>query len=136
DVAPPAQAIIGESNNPEGDAVAGSFDIADQSTPDAVFLISDGDVVAEFVKDGDVFTSGKYLALQAEKTYALNTSADGSGEAVVAGNIAIARDQAYTIQIDFESGKLSWKYYNMKLFHWNEAGGGWDDRDEFVMTYM
>ena len=132
----PVQTVIGQSNNPDGDAVAGSFDIADMDTPDALFLIADGDVVAEFTNSGDVFTSGKYLALEASKTYTLNTASDGLGAEVVAGDISVARDQAYTISVDFSTGKLSWKYYNMKLFHWDEVGGGWDSRQELLMTYI
>lgn len=131
----PAAAIIGETTNLEGDAVSGSFDVADIDTPDQVFLLADDAVVAEFTKDGDVFSSEKFLALEASKTYTLNTADDGSGDEIVIGNVSVARDQAYRISIDFETGKLSWKYYNMKLFHWDEAGGGWDARDELVMTY-
>jgi hypothetical protein len=132
----PAQTVIGQSNNPEGDAVSGSFSVADMSAPDQVFLLADGDVVAEFTKDGDVFSSEKFLALEGSKTYTLNTASDGSGDDVVAGDISVARDQAYRINIDFSTGKLSWKYYNMKLFHWDEVGGGWDARNEYVMTYI
>lgn len=132
----PVQTVIGQSNNPDGDAVAGSFDIADISTPAAVFLIRDDGEVVEFTKNGDVFTSGKYLALQASRTYSLNTASDGSGDEVVAGDISVERDQAYTISVDFATGKLTWKYYNIKLFHWDEEGGGWDSRQELLMTYI
>lgn len=131
----PSAAIIGETTNLEGDAVSGSFEVADIDTPDQVFLLADGAVVAEFTKDGDVFSSEKFLALEASKTYTLNTADDGSGDEIVSGNVSVARDQAYRVSIDFETGKLSWKYYNMKLFHWDEVGGGWDARDELVMTY-
>lgn len=131
----PAQTVIGESNNPDGDAVSGSFDVADMDAPDGVFLLADGAVVAEFAQNGDVFSSEKFLALEASKTYSLNSASDGSGDEIVSGDISVARDQAYRISVDFSTGKLSWKYYNMKLFHWDEAGGGWDARNEYVMTY-
>src|SRR5690606_38190465 len=48
----------------------------------------------------------------------------------------VARDQAYQLTVNFAEGKLFWKYYNMKLFHWDEAGGGWDQRQELLMTYV
>ncbi|HEY9489607.1 MAG TPA: hypothetical protein VIQ51_14790 [Chryseosolibacter sp.] len=132
----PVQAVIGQTTTPENDAVSGNFNVADIDTPDAVFLLSDGAVVAELTKSGDAFSSGKFLALEASKKYTLNTASDGSGDEIVAGDISVARDQAYKIDIDFKSGKLVWKYYNMKLFHWDEAGGGWDARQELVMTYI
>lgn len=131
----PVQAILGESTNPEGDAVSGYFNIVDMATPGSVYLFSDGNVVAEFVKNGDVFSSEKYLALEASKTYSLNTASDGSGDNIVASDISAARDQAYSISVDFKNGKLTWKYYNIKLFHWDEVGGGWDSRQELLMTY-
>lgn len=132
----PVNAVIGESNSPDADAVSGSFNIEEVATPGSVYLLSGGTVVAEFTKNGDIFTSGKYLALEASKKYTLNTASDGSGEAIVAGEIAVARDQAYTISVDFASGKLVWKHYNLKLFHWDEIGGGWDSRQEILMTYI
>jgi hypothetical protein len=132
----PVSTVIGESNNPDADAVSGSFDVADMDTPDQVFLLSDGTMVAELTKNGDAFSSEIYLALEASKTYSLNTASDGSGDEVVTGDISVARDQAYRINIDFATGKLSWKYYNMKLFHWDEVGGGWDARQELLMTYI
>lgn len=131
----PVQAVIGQTNTPDSDAVSGYFNVNDMDTPTSVYLLSGGDVVAEFVKNGDVFSSEKYLALEANKTYSLNTASDGSGEEIVAGDISVARDQAYTISIDFAAGKLTWKYYNLKLFHWDEVGGGWDARQELLMTY-
>ena len=132
----PVEAIIGDASNPDNDAVSGFFSVADMDTPGAVYLLSGGDVVAEFVKNGDVFTSENYVALEASKTYSLNTASDGSGDDVVAGDISVARDQAYTVSIDFAAGKLTWKYYNIKLFHWDEVGGGWDARQELLMTYV
>lgn len=132
----PVQAIIGQTNNPGGDAVSGSFDIAEMNAPAAVYLLSEGTVIAEFTGSGNVFSSESYLALQADKTYTLNTASDGSGDEIVAGNISVARDQAYRVTVDFEAGKLTWKYFNIKLFHWDEVGGGWDARQELLMTYI
>lgn len=132
----PVEAIIGETGNPDGDKVSGSFGIEEVETPESLYLISGGAVVAEFTKDGDVFTTTNYIALEASKQYILNTASDGSGEEVVTGDIGVARDQAYKITVDFASGKLQWTYYNLKLFHWDEVGGGWDSRQELLMTYV
>lgn len=132
----PVQAIIGETSNPDGDAVSGNFNIADIDTPDAIYLLSGTSVVAEFTKSGDVFTSEDYVALQVGETYSLNTASDGSGDDVVGSDISVARDQAYRITVDMAAGKLIWKYYNLKLFHWDEVGGGWDSRQELLMTYI
>lgn len=132
----PVQTVIGQSNNPDGDAVAGSFDIAEVSAPNQLYLLSDGAVVAELTKDGEVFGSGIYIALEASKSYILNSASDGSGDAIVQGSITVSRDQAYRVSVDFSTGKLIWKYYNMKLFHWDEVGGGWDARQELLMTYI
>ncbi len=131
-------------------------------TPEQLFLLSAGsEVVATFTKDGDVFSSGKFLALQAGE-YTLNTMQDGSGTAysfgaglgetsspdadAVVGNmdfgtggsstLSVTKDQAYQLTVDFETAKVTWKYYNIKLFHWDEVGGGWDARNEFLMTYV
>ncbi|MBC3540765.1 SusE domain-containing protein [Rufibacter sediminis] len=126
------------------------------SMPDNLFLLQGNTVVAEFSADGGVFKSNVFLALESGKTYTLNSKRDGSGtafttsakigettspnaDAVTAtvnfatgnGAIAVSRDQAYQINLDFDTNKLTWKYYNMKLFHWSN----WDTRDEFVMTY-
>jgi len=131
----PAAAVIGETGSPDGDKVSGSFDIESMDAPEALYLISGGDVV-ELVRSGDVFATENYVALQASKTYTLNTASDGSGEEVVAGEIGVARDQAYKLTVDFSTGKLQWTYYNIKLFHWDEVGGGWDQRQELLMTYI
>lgn len=130
-------------------------------TPEALFLLADGEVVATFEKDGDVFRSKVFVPLQASVSYQLNSAEDASGTAysmtaalgessnpdgdAVPGNagliesddnMQVARDQAYQLNFDFAAGSVSWKYYNIKLFHWDDAGGGWDDRDEFLMTYV
>ncbi|AHM63354.1 hypothetical protein D770_25545 [Flammeovirgaceae bacterium 311] len=129
--------------------------------PETLFLLSDGNVVAELTKNGDRFTTTDYLALQASQTYSLNTAADGSGasytlvtpigetenpdaDAVAettamvagAGDISVARDQAYQLTFNFADATLAWKYYNLKLFHWEDVDGGWDSRDELQMTYV
>jgi hypothetical protein len=133
----PVAAIIGQTTNPNGDAVSGSFDFGSYDTPAELYLLSDGAVVATLTKDGDVYSSVTFLALQQSKTYTLNSASDGSGttyNTIGDGTIAVARDQAYLLTVNFETGKLNWKYYNLKLFHWNDAGG-WDARAEHLMTY-
>ena len=131
------------------------------STPEELFLLADGAAIGSFTKDGDVFTSETYLPLQASVSYQLNSAADGTGtayklsgtigetttpdgDAVFAnlnlfegpGAVAVARDQAYKLSFNFSTGKATWKYYNIKLFHWDEPGGGWDARNEYLMTYV
>lgn len=131
------KATLGETGNPNGDKVGGNFTIGQNETPAQLYLVSDGAQVAAFTKDGNTFTTGKYLALLKSKTYIINSAADGSGTTF--GNIgdksiSVARDQAYTITVDFAAGKLNWSYYNMKLFHW-EPANGWELRQEIPMTY-
>lgn len=130
-------------------------------TPDALYLLADGELVFEFNKEEDKFMSGTYIPLEAEVNYQLNSAEDGTGTAysldgiigetsnpdgdsafgslvLLEGqaNVSPARDQAYSLEFDFATGVVNWKYYNIKLFHWDEEGGGWDDRDEFLMTYV
>jgi hypothetical protein len=139
DVPPPTNAVIGETNNPDGDKVSGNFVFGEYDTPAELYLVSDGVMVAQLTKDGDIFSTGKFLALQQSKTYELNSASDGSGtqyNEIGNGNISIARDQAYTFTVNFETGKLNWTYHNIKLFHWDEVGGGWDARQELLMTYI
>ena len=127
------------------------------ATPDHLYLLADGTMVKEFTKDGDTFTSGTYMALQSSVTYTLNSAPDGTGTSyALSGNVGasdnptadkvagtsdlsegadgmtVEKDQAYMLNFDFSTARLSWYYYNMKLFHWSN----WDTRDEFVMTYV
>lgn len=137
-VAPPTGAVFGESANPEADKVSGNFAFGEFDTPATLFLVSDGAMIAELTKDGDVFRSEIYVALQESKKYILNTAADGSGTSyndLGDGLISVARDQAYQINVDFAAGKVLWAHYNIKLFHWDEVGGGWDARQELPLTY-
>jgi starch-binding outer membrane protein SusE/F len=134
----PQEAIIGKTTDPNGNSVSGNFIFGEYDVPSELYLISDGAVVGEFTKDGDKFTS-KYLALQQSKTYKLNSASDGSGityNDIGDGTITVDHDQAYKITVDFSDKKLSWQYYNLKLFHWDEVGGGWDQRQELLMTYL
>ena len=130
-------------------------------TPESLYLLSSGEPIIQFEKDENTFNAPNYLSLQAGITYQLNSAEDGSGtvyslEGLVGetsnpdgdsafGNVnlveggegfTVARDQAYDLALNFESGSATWKYYNIKLFHWDEANGAWDDRDEFLMTYV
>lgn len=128
--------------------------------PDQLFLLADGSMMHEFSKDGDTFSSSINLALQAGVEYALNASSDGSGRAFsintmlgadgagadnVSANVLLSEeatsfqaeyDQAYKIELNFAEANLKWSYYNIKLFHWDEINGGWDDKDEFLMSYV
>lgn len=131
------QAVIGKTANPEADVVTGNFVLGEYEMPETLFLLSGGQLVAELTKDGETFKS-KYLPLQASKTYVLNSAADGSGTTynnVGDGQIAVDHDQAYSLTVDFSTGKLAWKHYNLKLFHWDDPNGGWDARQELLTTY-
>ena len=132
-----------------------------QKLQESLYLLSNGEKIEEFEKEGNTFYAPNHLALQANVTYQLNSVEDGSGTAfsledfigetsnpdgdsafgnvnLVEGGVGfnVARDQAYNLELNFESGNATWKYYNIKLFHWDEANGAWDDRDEFLMTYV
>lgn len=128
--------------------------------PEKLFLIpSDGSNAIALIKEGNVFTSPYYLALQTAVTYTLNSAVDGTGTAYSAlgsigesenpdgdkvsgspyfvaeeGNVMVQRDQAYQLKIDFDAPTIEWQYYNIKLFHWDD-NGGWDDKLEVLMTY-
>lgn len=134
----PAPTIIGETTSPNENAVSGNFDIGQYDTPADLYLLADGELVGTFTKDGNSFLSQKFWALEASKVYTINSASDGSGTTYGESNdgeMAVARDQAYQLTVNFETGKLAWKYYNIKLFHWDEVGGGWDARQELLMTY-
>ncbi|SFU41918.1 SusE outer membrane protein [Pustulibacterium marinum] len=129
-------------------------------TPDALYLLADGVSVATFAMDGDVFSTN-YLPLQAGVTYQWNSMEDGSGTAYFTsasigasdnpdgdavtgafgfvegeGTFSVDHDQAYKLSLDFATGNGTWKYYNLKVFHWDNINNGWDDRQEIPMTYQ
>ena len=129
-------------------------------TPETLFLFVNNNMVEELVKDGDVFKNSIYQALQVGDVVTLNTLANGTGDSYSistnigvtdtpnvakvtvnadllesSGDILVDRDQAYVFTIDFANAKLTWNYYNILLFHWDEANQKWDDRDEFLLTY-
>jgi hypothetical protein len=130
--------------------------------PETLFLLdNDGTVIHDFFKDGNKFECDIYLALQNSKSYYFNSKSDGTGITFnptemlgvadntaadkVAGNndfgtgglpFGVAVDQAYYVSVNFETAKVVWHYYNIKLFHWDEPGGGWDDRNEYLMNYV
>jgi starch-binding outer membrane protein SusE/F len=137
-VASPIETIIGKATDIQANAVSGTFPIQGDM-PTELFLLEDDNMILQFTKDGDVFKSEKFVALQANKTYTLNSAADGSGTAYDGdddGVISVDHDQAYQINVDFDAGELSWKHWNLKLFHWDEVGGGWDQRQELLTTYV
>lgn len=134
----PSQAIIGQTNTPNSDAVTGNFTFGTYAIPNELYLLSGGNLVATLTKDGTSFKSITYVALEESKKYILNSASDGSGTTyneIGNGEISVARDQAYQLTVNFDNGKLGWKYYNIKLFHWDEVGGGWDSRQELLMSY-
>ena len=129
--------------------------------PEQLFLFVNGSMVEALSKDGDAFTNSTYMALQIGDVVALNSASDGSGESYTiytgigatsspdtvsvsegsslisgSGDITVDRDQAYAFTINFSNANFQWKYYNLFLFHWDEINQGWDNRDEFLMTYV
>ncbi len=130
-------------------------------TPETLFLFVNNTMIEELTKEGDVFKTTHYLALQTSDVVTLNSASDGSGNGytiyssigatdtpddtkvtvnadISAGSdgIAVERDQAYAFSIDFSNAKLSWSYYNITLYQWDEINQKWDDRDEYLMTYV
>lgn len=126
-------------------------------TPDALFLFENGTMIKEFTKNGDVFQLDEFVPMQASASYTLNSLEDGSGKSyAVASNLAesnlpdadkvtdailmldnntssftLTTDRALQLSFDFNAAKVTWTYYNIKLFHWDV----WGERDEFLMTY-
>lgn len=130
-------------------------------TPETLFLLSNEKTIGDFELEDGVFSSTSYLALQKGVAYQLNSKEDGSGTAYILtgaigstensdgdsvagtlnfgegeGDINIDHDQAYKLAVNFTNGNLNWQYYNMKLFHWDDPNDGWDQRKEFLMTYV
>lgn len=129
-------------------------------TPNTLYLFNNSLLVGELTKDGDVFRSDNYIALQTGDQLTLNTASDGSGDSFTSFEnigatsepdginvsespdllsssdvINVERDQAYKLTIDFANAKLQWNYYNVFLFHWDEINQKWEERNEFLMTY-
>jgi len=129
----PKKPVIGDTKSPDTDAVSASFAITGNA-PATLFFISNGVSVGELTRTGNTFSSVNYLPLQKNKTYQLNTKADGSGTVIGEESLEVARDQAYLITIDFDAKQLTWKYYNFKLFHWKDPDG-WGTHQEIKMTY-
>lgn len=126
------------------------------STPQQLFLFENGIMIEELTKNGDVFSSTRFIPMQASMDYTLNSVMDGSGvsysvnsdladsltpdgDSVTdthvllesSSSFRLTNDRALNLVIDFSLPQLSWKYYNFKLFHWQI----WDNRVETLMTY-
>lgn len=124
--------------------------------PPSLFLFENGTMIKEFNKNGDVFELNEFIPMRSSANYTLNSLANGTGKSFsVASNLAesntpnadkvtdavlllennnpfkLSSDRALRLQFNFNTAKVTWTYYNIKLFHWSV----WDTRDEFVMTY-
>jgi hypothetical protein len=131
------------------------------TTPNSLFLFVNNTMVEEMTKDGDVFKTSKYFALKNGDKVSLNTLANGTGNSYTiatnigatdtpdavnvlfksnlsegTGAISVERDQAYKFSLDFANAKLQWNYYNLFLFHWDEINQKWDNRNEYLLTYV
>lgn len=129
-------------------------------TPETLFLFVNNTMVDEMAKNGDVFNSTVFFALQNGDQITVNTLADGTGNnytmstnigvtdtpddinVIVQSDLAegnatltVERDQAYAFSIDFANAKFQWNYYNLFLFHWDEINQKWDDRNEYLLAY-
>jgi hypothetical protein len=127
------------------------------ATPNSLFLIANGSSILEFSKNGDIFSSTKFIPFQSTVNYTLNTQANGLGtsysiggllgtsstttaDKVTGNNVLTSSNNPFNssvtrglrLRIDFGQSKINWEYYNFKLFHWQN----WDTRNEFVMTYQ
>ncbi len=125
-------------------------------TPSSLFLFENGSMIKEFNKNGDVFELNEFIPMRSSANYTLNSLANGTGISYsLASNLAesntpnadkvsdavlilenntpftLSSDRALRLQFNFNTAKVTWTYYNIKLFHWSV----WDTRDEFVMTY-
>nr|WP_321453873.1 SusE domain-containing protein [uncultured Carboxylicivirga sp.] len=132
-----------------------------EKAPDQrMYLIVNSTDVYEMSMIGDgVFKTNKYLALQTSDQLLINTASDGTGTSYsisdvigegtgdkVEGTVALSEstsafsvtlDQMYGFTVNINNSELTWHYYTMKLFHWDDdADGGWDARTETEMTYV
>lgn len=130
-------------------------------TPETLFLFVNNSMVEELTKNEAVFKSSSYIPLQVTDEVTVNTMADGTGESytistkigatdtpdqikvsvnsdLTAGNegIQVEKAQAYSVSLDFANAKFNWTYYNIFLYQWDEINQKWDDRDEFLLTYV
>lgn len=130
--------------------------IAPITTPAQLFLLENGTMIEEFTLNGDVFSSDRFIAMQASNSYTLNSASDGSGVSYTVNGLladsvtpdgdlvsdaltlvessnsfTLVSDRALRFSIDFSAPSLNWTYYNFKLFHWQV----WDEREELQMTY-
>ncbi len=126
-------------------------------TPEKLFLFENGTMIEEFSKSGDVFSTNRFIPMQSNNTYTLNSAIDGTGvsysinvnladSATPNGDVVsdeltllednnsftLVTDRALRFSIDFSIPQLKWTYHNFKLFHWKI----WDEREELLMTYI
>jgi len=131
----------------------------DTGPANTLYIIGNGVTMGTLVRNGDVYQSNGYISLQQGQTYAMSTSQSGAGISygvatpigttgtpngdnvngsvtlTESGNITVARDMMYNLTVNVDDLSASWQYYNLKLFHWDEDGGGWNARTENAMTY-
>lgn len=130
--------------------------VAPITTPQQLFLFEDGMQLAEFTKNGDVFSITDFMPMRAGRNYTLNSASNGTGTAysingrlansntpnadTVIGTLSLVAtntsftldaDRGLRLTVDFSVPELKWQYYNFKLFHWQV----WDTRSEILMTY-
>ncbi len=130
--------------------------VAPIETPAQLFLFENGTMIQELALNGDVFSTDRFIPMQASNSYTLNSASDGSGIAYSVNGLlgdslipdgdlvsdaltlvennntfTLVSDRAIRFSINFSTPELTWSYYNFKLFHWQN----WDDRVELPMTY-
>lgn len=149
------KSIVTLNLNAEGYTYSIEEDTNTGGEDDTLFLLSNGNSIGAFIKNGEVFTY-EFFDLDSSSSYTINTKDDGSGTSYsfsgvigatgdesdkVTGEgaftestaaLTIAKNQAYRITMNMTTESLRWEYYNFKLFHWDI----WDNRTETLMNYV
>src|SRR5690606_18853794 len=78
---PPVEtdAVIGRAAKPTADAGSAEFSFGEYEPPEQLFLVADSSAVISFARDGGVFHSEVFKALEASKSYVPSDQADGNG---------------------------------------------------------